>query len=169
MQTQANSKRALKMIENMPERKSKKEYVFLRESSVEHYEADGFVVACVDDRFSDSREEFLESIGVLRKDPKTPAGGAKVFSSPFKESDRDYHLRELELSIQLHHVDKVILFTHHDCGAYGGFGKFDNDEEKELAFHISEHRKAVEVVKERFPDLEVETYFIDDKGIIKTS
>ena len=148
----------------MPE----KNYVFLRESSMEHYKADAFDVSCVDDRVSESWEDFLESRGILRRDPKTPAGGAKVFSSPFKETDTEHYLSELEISIRLHHVEKVMLSTHHDCGAYGGFAKFDNDEDKELEFHRSEHEKAIKVIKERFPDLEVESYFIDDKGIMRT-
>jgi hypothetical protein len=156
------------MLENMTETKSKREYVFQGESSLEHYEGD-FVVACVDDRFSKVREDFLNSLGIEHKDPKTPAGGAKVFSSPFKESDREHYLDELAISIRLHHSKKAILFTHHDCGAYGGFSNFSNDKDKEYEFHVSEHRKAAEAIKERFPDIEVETYFIDDKGIVKTS
>lgn len=152
----------------MAEKKSERNYVFKGESSLEHYEAP-FVVACVDDRFSKIRQHFLSSLDVKRVDPKTPAGGAKVFSSPFEESDRGHYFRELEISIRHHHSKKVILFTHHDCAAYGGFGKFNNDEDEELNFHVSEHRKAAEVIKEKFPDLEIETYFIDERGVIKTS
>lgn len=156
------------MIENMSEQNNKREYVFLMESSLEHYEAASFDVACVDDRFSKTREAFIESLGDEHIDPKTPAGGAKVFSSPFEESDREHYFRELEISIKHHHVGKVRLFTHHDCAAYGGFAKFDNDEDKELEFHRSEHKKAIEVIKDRFSDLEVESYFIDQKGIVRT-
>lgn len=152
----------------MTESKLKREYVFLRESSLEDYESESFVVACVDDRFKETREKFLEFLDIKHPDPKTPAGGAKVFSSPFEESDREHYFRELEISIKHHHVEKVRLFTHHDCAAYGGFAKFDNDEDKELEFHRSEHQKAIEVIKDRFPDLEVESYFIDQKGIVRT-
>ena len=153
--------------ENMAEQKLKREYVFTQESSLEHYEGD-FVVACVDDRFSKVREDFLESLGVEHKDPKTPAGGAKVFSSPFKESDTEHYLDELAISIKLHHSKKAILFAHHACGAYGGFQSFDNDAEKELAFHVAEHKKAKEVILERFPEIKVESYFFDQFGIVRT-
>ena len=155
------------MFENMSE-KSKRNYIFEGESSLEHYEGD-FVVACVDDRFSGIRDKFIKSLGVEHYDPKTPAGGAKVFSSPFEATDTEHYLSELARSIRLHLSKKVMLFAHHDCGAYGGFSNFDNDEDKELEFHRSEHEKAVGVIKERFPDIGVETYFIDNRGIVKTN
>ncbi len=159
----------MEMLENMSEQKPKREYIFKGESSLEHYEAASYDVACVDDRFWKVRKNFVKSLGEKHIDPKTPAGGAMVFSSPIEESDREHHLRELGISIRLHHVKKIRLFTHHDCGAYGGFGKFNNDPDVELEFHKSEHLKATEVIHERYPDLIVETYFIDDVGIVKTS
>ena len=152
----------------MFERMSERNYVFRQESNLEHYEAEPFVVACVDDRFSKVRADFLESLEIEHIDPKTPAGGAKVFSSPFESTDRDHYLRELEISIKHHKVKKVMLFTHHDCAAYGGFGKFENDEDKELSFHAEEHKKAASVIKERFPDIEIEAYFQDGHGIVRT-
>ena len=83
--------------------------------------------------------------------------------------ETEHYLGQIAKSIKLHQTSRVMLFTHHDCGAYGGFVKFNNDEDEELNFHASEHRKAVEVIKEKFPDLEIETYFIDERGVIKTS
>ena len=65
--------------------------------------------------------------------------------------------------------ERVMLFSHHDCGAYGGFVHFGNDPAKELEFHRGEHRKAVAAIKKRFPRLKVETYFIDPDGIIETT
>jgi hypothetical protein len=148
---------------------AKRVYIYEEQSDLGHYTADFYTVRCVDDRFFKTFKNFLKSRDVNKLDPKSPAGGAKVFSSPAIESDRDYNLRELEISIKLHHVKKVMLFTHHDCGAYGGFSKFDNDPDKEFEFHCSEHEKASKVIKDRFPDLEVETYFIDERGVVRTN
>lgn len=142
-------------------------YIFPYETSLDHYTAEAFVVRCFDDRFWKAFKHFLKSQGIKHIDPESVAGGTKIFSSPEKETDRDFMLRELEKSIRLHHTKKVVLFTHHDCGAYGGFSRFDNDREKELTFHASEHKKAREILRERFPDLAVENYFIDDKGALR--
>ena len=147
----------------------KDKYIFEYKSSLEHYNADAFIVRCVDDRFRGLIQAFVKELGFEHIDPKSPAGGAKIFSSPTNGSDREFMVRELEISIKLHHVKKVMLFTHHDCGAYGGFGKFDNDADAELEFHCSEHKKAAEFIHKHFPQLIVETFFMDEKGIIKTS
>ena len=150
------------------ENNTKREYVFREKSSLSHYKAGAFVVRCIDSRFWKVAKHFVKSLGLKHIDPPYPAGGAKVFSSPFDEYETEHYLRQLAISIKLHHTEKVILFSHHDCGAYGGFANFGNSKKRELDFHRSEHTKAVKVIKDRFPDLEIETYFIDGQGVIKT-
>ncbi|MBI3442198.1 MAG: hypothetical protein HY007_00285 [Candidatus Sungbacteria bacterium] len=142
-------------------------YIFSHPTSLDHYVADAFVVRCFDNRFWGVFHKFIKAQNLKHIDLESVAGGAKIFSSPEQEGDRDFMLRELEKSVKLHHTKKVMLFTHHDCGAYGGFAKFESDPEKEFAFHQSEHRKAIGAIQERFADIQIETYFIDDQGIIK--
>src|SRR3989344_1501515 len=145
-----------------------KNYVFYQKSDLGRYTAEAFTVRCVDDRFWKTFKNFLRAENIKHIDPKSPDGGAKVFSSPEKDSDRDFFLRELQKSIQMHGVSKVMLFTHHDCGAYGGFKAFDENPEKEYEAHVMEHKKAKAVIRDRFSDLPVETYFIDERGVIHT-
>mgnify|MGYP003394546182 FL=1 len=144
-----------------------REYIFTSPTSLDHYIADAFVVRCFDNRFWSVFHKFIKAQNLKQVDLESVAGGAKILSSPEQEGDRDFMLRELEKSIKLHHTKKVILFTHHDCGAYGGFRRFENNEQKELAFHQEEHRKAVAAIRERFPSLSVETYFFDENGVLK--
>ncbi len=141
-------------------------YIFLKSSSLDHYKA-VFAAHCFDDRFRPATEKFLASLGNPHYDIVSVAGGAKIFSSPEKESDRDFMLRELEKSIVLHHTSRVMLFTHYDCGAYGGLAHFAGDEEKQFAFHEDELRKAAAAVREKFSGLAIETYFIDKEGIVQ--
>lgn len=143
-------------------------YVFLHPASLEHYRAQAFVIQCFDDRFSSTSTGFLRAQDVKRFDLESVAGGAKILASPEKESDREFMLRELAISVRLHGTNRVMLFTHHDCGAYGGFARFHGSEEEEFAFHQEEHRKAAQVINARFPNLVVETYFIDHKGVAQT-
>lgn len=149
--------------------KKKKKYVFLHKAETEHYKADVFVMRCLDNRFWKTFQRFMRKIGVGDIDPESPAGGAKVFASPEKKHDRDFFLREIEKSIRLHHTKRVMLFTHSDCGAYGGLQRFGGDKEKEFAFHVVELKKAKAVVRKCFPKLKVEIYFIDSMGIVKIS
>ncbi|KKT82176.1 MAG: hypothetical protein UW79_C0010G0013 [Candidatus Yanofskybacteria bacterium GW2011_GWA2_44_9] len=150
-------------------KKAKREYVYRGKSRLEHYKAGAFVVRCLDSRFWKIAKRFIKSLGLKHIDPAFPAGGSKVFSSPFDEHETEHYLGQIAKSIGLHHTERVMLFSHHDCGAYGGFVHFGNDPAKELEFHRGEHRKAVAAIKKRFPRLKVETYFIDPDGIIETT
>jgi hypothetical protein len=143
------------------------EYIFSHPTSLDHYTADAFVVRCFDNRFWGVFHKFIKVLHLNQIDLESVAGGAKIFASPEQEGDRDFMLRELEKSIKLHHTKKVMLFTHHDCGAYGGFTRFEDNAEQEFAFHREEHRKAVHAVRERLPDIVLESYFIDAQGIMK--
>ena len=147
------------------------QYIFLYPSPLDlaHYTADAFVVWCFDDRFREGEIAFLEHMGVRHRDPESPAGGAKIFFDPEKESDQDFMRRELEKSVRLHGTEKVWLFTHHDCGACGGFARFDNDHDKEISYHGQGHRRAKDFVKKYFSAIEVRTFFVDEKGVIETT
>lgn len=144
-------------------------YFFYHKTILGHYAADAFIVRCFDDRFRPAFEKFLKAQKIKHADVESPAGGAKIFASPEKAGDRDFMLRELEKSIRLHHATRVMLFTHYDCGAYGGRARFDYDEKKQFAFHAGEHKKARDIIRKRFPRMKTVTYFIDARGVIKTS
>lgn len=144
-----------------------KNYIYTFETPLKHYTAEAFAVRCFDDRFWKVFKNFLKSQGIKHIDPESVAGGAKIFASPEKESDRDFMLRELEKSIRLHGTKRVMLFTHRDCGAYGGLARFQGDKEKEFEFHVSEHKKASQAIQQLFPQVPVETYFIDAEGVIE--
>lgn len=143
-------------------------YLFNEGGREGHYTADAFIVRCFDNRFWKPFKHFVKKLALTDIDTESIAGGAKVFASPEKEGDRDFILRELEKSIKLHLTKKVMLFSHSDCGAYGGLSRFGNNMDDELKFHAEEHKKAIKIIHTRFPDIPVETYFIDQNGIIKT-
>ena len=145
----------------------KQHYITRHTSPLGHYAAQAFVVRCFDERFRAAGEKFLAAKKIKKADVESVAGGAKIFSSPEKSGDRDFMLREIEKSIKLHHTKRAMLFTHYDCGAYGGLARFEGDEEKQFLFHQTELRKAAATVLKKFPYLAVKTYFIDRGGIVE--
>ncbi len=147
----------------------KRVYAYLEKVDPRHYLADTFVIRCFDNRFWKTFKHFIKKQRLKDLDPESVAGGAKVLASPEKRGDRDFILRELQKSIRLHGARRVMLFTHHDCGAYGGIKRFDGDTEREFNFHVGELRKARAAVRRRFPKLKVEMYFIDSRGIIRVN
>jgi len=62
----------------------------------------------------------------------------------------------------LHHIRRVLFINHEDCGAYGEEGTHER--------HQEDLQNAASKIKEQFPDLEVETYYLHLDGTFeKTS
>lgn len=106
------------------------------------------VVTCIDFRF----QEFINNWIAQNFAPKTfdrvaIAGG--VF-------DFDYISKQVEISKRLHHIKKVVLINHEDCGAYGETGTPEK--------HAEDLNHAAAKITEQYPDLEVETYYLHLDG-----
>ncbi len=144
-------------------------YIFLEPSSLDHYKAI-VVVHCFDDRFRHVTGRFLMSLSNPHYDIVSIAGGAKALFDPEKESDRDFLLHQIQLSIKLHGTTKVLLTTHADCGACGGRARFHGSRDEEMAYHNQGHRMAREYVQKLFPEIkDVRTFFVDEDGVIETT
>src|SRR6266581_140492 len=88
------------------------------------YQCDAAIVWCFDNRFELG---FRKRIGVVNSDPIKVAGGARCLASPEHESDREFVLGQIRVSMRLHGTRRVILMLHSDCGAYGGLEAFAGD------------------------------------------
>jgi hypothetical protein len=68
--------------------------------------------------------------------------------------------------VKLHGTDRVILLLDSDCGAYGGLHKaFNGDETAEVQHHRDELRRADAVLKDAFPHVSRECYFVEFAGV----
>src|SRR2546430_4670825 len=85
------------------------------------YECDAAIVCCFDNRFELGFRKFLKYLGVVNSDPIKVAGGAKCLADSTRHEDMEFVLDQIRASIRLHGTRRVILMTHSDCGAYGGF------------------------------------------------
>src|SRR5262245_58793609 len=132
------------------------------------YQAAAFVLCCFDARFRHVFDAFVRHLGFEDIYVVSVAGCGKILASPEEASDRAFLLREIAASHQLHNTQRVLVMTHRDCGAYGGERRFQGDEEEEFAFHMAEHAKARVVLTAAFPDMRVETYFLDTHVVYRT-
>src|SRR5579884_98882 len=140
--------------------------LFHFDSPREPYQCDAAIVWCYDNRFDAAFRKFLEWIGVRFSDPVKIAGGAKSLASPSQESEREFVLDQIRTSIRLHGTRRVILMLHSDCGAYGGLdGEFGGDAQAEFVHHRSELIKATQALRRAFPDLEVNSFFVNFEGV----
>jgi len=141
------------------------EKVFHFDSSDGAYVADAAVVCCFDHRISLTVQKFLKRQGIRRPDMIVLAGGAKNLAAPRQDSDRDFIYEQVRISADLHAATRLLLMTHSDCGAYGGLARFKNDRSAELQFHAQELQRASELVRAKFPQLDVQRYFVDFEGV----
>jgi hypothetical protein len=143
--------------------------VFHFDSAFEPYVADAAVLSCFDQRIRQTVNKFLKRQGILRPDMIVVAGGAKTLASPRNDFERDFILEQVRMSITLHGTERAYLFCHSDCATYGGLAVFKGDATAEAVHHFAELRKADELLKTRFPQLEVEGFFVNFEGVFVTA
>jgi carbonic anhydrase len=129
------------------------------------YVADATVLCCFDRRFHVAIDEFLRRRQIRTPDMIVVAGGAKILASPRIEFEREFIIEQVRLSLNLHGAKRIILTNHSDCGAYGGLPAFERDTQVEAEHHAKELQKALNLVREVFPAVAVETYFVDFEGV----
>lgn len=139
--------------------------VFHFDSAAEAYVADAVVLTCFDFRINQAVRKFLRRHGVQSPDMIVIAGGAKTLASPRNDFERDFILEQVRLAIQLHRAQRVILMSHSDCATYGGLAAFQGDPKVEAAHHKQELQRGVDLLKDKFPQLTVEPYFVNFEGV----
>ena len=135
------------------------------DSPPEPYVADAAVLTCFDQRIRTAVNKFLHRRGILRPDMIVVAGGAKTLASPRNDFERDFILEQMRMSILLHKTQLAYLMCHSDCATYGGLAAYNGDQQAEAEHHCQELERAAELLKDRFPDLQVECFFVNFEGI----
>lgn len=117
---------------------------------------DAVVVSCIDYRFIEPVFTFLKKKGVKAFDLISLAGASR---------QRNAVKKQLFVSFTLHHPKKVILLQHEDDGAYGGSGKFTNQEEEFSAYKSDLYRLSGWINKRiRGKDFKIERYIVKLNG-----
>ena len=114
-----------------------------------HHSCEALVVTCMDFRLQDFINNWIsKNIPPRSHDRIAFAGGVKNLETI---------LWQVEISKRLHDIKKVILINHEDCGAYGEAGTPQK--------HAEDLKTAKAAILEKYPDLEVETYYFHLDGI----
>lgn len=123
-----------------------------------HY-CQALVLACIDFRFITGLANWLKNQNLEKDyDLITIAGSAKNLASPQNENEKEFILKQIEISNRLHQIKKVILVNHQDCGAYGGSAAFGSLKE-EFEFHQEELMRGKEKILEGFPNLTIQLVY----------
>lgn len=129
------------------------------------HKAQACALFCMDFRFKDATLEYLRrEQDLVDLDIVVLAGSSKNIADPKTSDDKEEILRQLELSSRLHHIDKIVLIDHTDCGAYGGTKAFGESLIKEKEAHVKNLRKAKEILSKIFPDKKIMLFYANLKN-----
>jgi carbonic anhydrase len=126
------------------------------------------ILHCIDFRFGIAIKQYLEEKNLLGdRDIVAVAGAAKNLASPKLPTDKEFIMRQIEISTSLHGITQIILMNHTDCGAYGGRSAFPSREEEEKT-HFEEMRRAMGIIQEQYPTIAITSVLanIEDSGEI---
>ena len=128
------------------------------------------VLSCIDPRFQHLVNNLLKKKKLSGKYSAFTIAGAAVgvTHNKFKHWHKTFY-DNLETSIQLHKIEKLIIINHNDCGAAkiaNGKKEFSSVNEKRI--HKESFSKIKKQIKKRFPKLKVELNLISlDSKITK--
>lgn len=109
---------------------------------------EGILITCIDFRFQKIINNWIsKNIRPKIFDRVSLAGTVKNLEAI---------LDQIDIAVRLHHIKKVVLINHEDCGAYGA----ESTPEK----HAQDLKNAASQIKEKYPDLEVETFYLHLDG-----
>ena len=128
------------------------------------------VLSCIDPRFQNIVQNHLKKKKLTGKYSAFTIAGAAVgvTHNKFKQWHKTFY-ENLETSIQLHKIEKLIVINHKDCGAAKiANGKKEFSPVNEIKIHKDSFSKIKKQLKKKFPKLKVELNLISlDSKIIK--
>jgi len=109
----------------------------------------------MDFRLRDELMRWIEESGLFEGefDVVSLAGASKSLADG-SESIKDFFMEQVGVSVDLHHADRVMIFHHSDCGAYGKEYTFSSKEEEKIK-QLEDMNEAKNIINEKYPNVEV--------------
>lgn len=128
-----------------------------RLSNEKTHQCDALVITCNDFRFTTATQEFLNNrLGLEGKYDYLSIPGS--IRNLMDSKTRYLVLDKFDVSVRLHHVNRIIIFAHQDCTDYGGSSAYkeSTDEFKAISKDL---KKARSLVGKNFRHLKVYLYY----------
>ena len=128
------------------------------------------VLSCMDPRFQTKVSNYLKRRKLNNKYSAFTIAGAAVgvTASKFKKWHTTFW-ENLNTSIKIHRIEKLIVINHKDCGAAKiASQKKEFNESDEMKIHLDSFFKIKKNIKKKFPKLKIELYLMSlDKRVKK--
>ena len=127
------------------------------------------VLSCIDPRFQPIIYNYLKKKNLKGKYSLFSIAGSAigVTANRFKK----WHVvfwQNIETSIKLHKIKKLIVINHRDCGAaHLVNGKKIFDRKNETKIHRDSFKKITKIFKKKYPKLKIELKLISLNGRIE--
>jgi hypothetical protein len=131
---------------------------------------EALLLSCMDYRLIDEIDRYMTSRGLRDKYDHIILAGASLgaITEKYPAWSKTFW-GHLDVAIQLHHINKVIVMDHRDCGAYKVILEKDfyQDPVKETAIHSGKLNELRGQIKAKYPKLEVELLLMDLDGKVE--
>ncbi len=125
--------------------------------------AEALALTCIDFRLVDDAVRFFDGLQLTNEYDQVQLAGAGLaaVSEKFPSSNKAFW-DHVDIAKTLHHIEKVIVVDHRDCGAYKvAFGdKFAGEHDAETAQHKGVMLQVQAMLKMKHPDLTSEYYLM---------
>ncbi|MDQ2101760.1 carbonic anhydrase [Azospirillum isscasi] len=134
-------------------------------------EVEALLLSCMDYRLVDDTARYMDGRGMTNNYDHVILAGASLGAlTDKKKAWGEAFWDHVAVAKQLHHIKRVIVMDHRDCGAYRVFLGPDavSDPEKETAVHAAQLRALGAEIRQRHPDLGVELLLMALDGSVET-
>lgn len=122
-------------------------------------DTEALLLTCMDYRLLDAVTAYMNGRGLQKKYDHFILAGASLGALTDKQADWGQAFWEhVDVAQKLHHIHKVVVLDHRDCGAYKVFlgQDFAKDPAAETAIHTENLKTLAKMIKGKHSDLEVE-------------
>ena len=128
------------------------------------------VLSCIDPRFQPIVYNYLKKKKLNGKYSSFTIAGAAVgvTANKFKKWHKTFW-DNIDASIELHKIKKLIVINHRDCGAVKIIiGKKEFSKTNETRVHKNSFQKIKKIFKKKYPNLRLELKIISLNGKVET-
>jgi len=133
-------------------------------------EIDALALTCIDYRLVDAGVRFLDGLGLAKDFDQVALAGASLaaVSDKFPSSNRAFW-DHVDIARRLHHVKKLVVVDHRDCGAYkvAFADRFAGVGDAEAAQHAQVMQQLQTALAAKHPELASEYYLMALDGTAK--
>ena len=131
---------------------------------------EALLLSCMDYRLVDDIERYMSGRGLRDKYDHVVLAGASLGATTDKYPAWNKTFWDhLEIAIKLHHIRKVIVMDHRDCGAYKVIlgPEHAKDLKQEKHAHASQLKNLKGMIHQKHPKLTVETLLMGLDGKVE--